>query len=82
MLHKDDSSVHMVITTFELKASKSRDGVSILGKVPVLAQPAVGASGQAPLVSSRDLLFPSREVEAELSWKLCCVISLIKWWSA
>ncbi|XP_008769763.3 fbxw17 protein isoform X1 [Rattus norvegicus] len=29
--HRDDSGVHLVITTFELKANKSRDRVSILG---------------------------------------------------
>lgn len=37
VIHRDDSGVHLVITTFELKANKSRDRVSILGKVPVLA---------------------------------------------
>lgn len=37
VIHRDDGGVHLVITTFELKATKSRDRVSILGKVPVLA---------------------------------------------
>lgn len=30
--HRDDSGVHLVITTFELKANKSRDRVSILAQ--------------------------------------------------
>lgn len=37
VIHRDDSGMRLVITTFELKANKSRDRVSILGKIPVLA---------------------------------------------
>ncbi|CAO2596033.1 F-box/WD repeat-containing protein 12 [Lemmus lemmus] len=32
VLHRDDSGMHLVITTFSLKASKSRDRVSILAQ--------------------------------------------------
>ncbi|XP_028619013.1 F-box/WD repeat-containing protein 12-like isoform X3 [Grammomys surdaster] len=31
VIHRDDSDMHLVITTFELKANKSRDRVNILG---------------------------------------------------
>ncbi|XP_031214508.1 F-box/WD repeat-containing protein 12-like isoform X2 [Mastomys coucha] len=32
VIHRDDSGVHLVITTFELKATKSRDRVSLLAQ--------------------------------------------------
>lgn len=67
VLHSDD--VHLVITTFELKANKSRDRVSILGKVPVLAKPSVGTSGQVPLEQS---LFPSREWPGNVAAMISC----------
>lgn len=37
VMHRDVRGTHLVITTFDLKASKSRDRVNTLGKVPGLA---------------------------------------------
>ena len=70
VIHRDDGGVHLVITTFELKATKSRDRLSILGKVPVLAT-AFSWNFRTLLftVPLEQSLFPSGEGEAE--WPGC-----------
>lgn len=65
VIHRDDSGVHLVITTFELKATKSRDRVSLLGKVPVLATSFSWHSRRGSSWFLYNSLFSSREVEAE-----------------
>lgn len=65
-MHRDDSGMHLVITTFSLKASKSRDRVSILGKAPALATACSSVLQDRLLAVPRGhLLSPFREVEAE-----------------
>lgn len=36
VMHRNDNGMQLVVTTYELRAKKSRDGVDILGKDPVL----------------------------------------------
>lgn len=77
VIHRDDSGVHLAITTFELKATKSRDRVSILGKVPCWPQPSFGTSGQAAHGSSRTVSFPFQGKRGRGAWTLCCVFHVL-----
>lgn len=65
-MHRDDRGMHLVITTFGLKAIKSRDRVSILGKAPVLATAcSLVLQDRLLAVPLGHLLSRFREVEAE-----------------